>query len=303
MIRGRCGAEPCPAANVQTTSVHRLLIRPGAIGDCILSLPELESARADDKALRVPRAPRSDAENKSRRTQLCADNLEVWVPRPLVRLIQFADRVRAIPDTGLDLIGVADDPRSNACLRELALFDSIYSWYGSNRPEFRDAVRHLPFTFFPALPINVTRPPRITVPAVPIENFAVIHPFSGSAKKNWPLDLYRDLALRLNMPVKWCAGPSADEALSESDSLGDAVRIADLYDLACWLAAARVYIGNDSGITHLAAAVGVPVVAIFLSTDPQVWAPRGDRVSVLENPDVDHVLAAVAATARPPFCD
>jgi heptosyltransferase-3 len=285
MRRGRCGAGPSPAASVQTTNVHRLLIRPGAIGDCILSLPELESARAS--------------------------YTEVWVPRPVVPLIQFADRVRAIADTGLDLISIADDPRSNACLRDLASFDSIYSWYGSNRAEFRGAVSHLPFTFFPALPINVRAEgavqampvPRITVPAVSIENFAVIHPFSGSAKKNWPLDLYRDLARRLNMPVKWCAGPRADEALSERDSFDNAVHIENLYDLAAWLAAARVYVGNDSGITHLAAAVGVPVVAIFLSTDPRVWAPRGNRVSVLENPDVDHVLAAVAATARPPFCD
>jgi heptosyltransferase-3 len=283
--------------------VRRLLIRPGAIGDCILSLPELESARAGDKEHSVPRAPRSDAEDQSRGPALCADYTEVWVPRPLVPLIQFADRVRAIPDTNLDLIGIVQDPRTESCLAELASFDSIYSWYGSNRPEFRDAVGHLPFTFFPALPIHITRPPRIAVPAVPIENFAVIHPFSGSAKKNWPLDLYRDLALRLNMPVKWCAGPRADEAPTGNDSLDDAVRIENLYDLATWLVAARVYIGNDSGITHLAAAVGVPVVAIFLSTDPRVWAPRGDRVSVLENPNVDHVLAAVAAVARPPFRD
>ncbi len=268
--------------------MRRLLIRPGAIGDCILALPELESARADDKAHRAP---------------LCADYVEVWVPRPIVPLIQFADRVRAIADTSLDLVGVVEDPRTESCLRELASFNSIYSWYGSNRPEFREAVRHLPFTFFPALPINFTLPPRITVPAVPIEDFAVIHPFSGSPKKNWPLDLYRDLAAglqtRLNMPVKWCAGPRADEALSENDSLDDAVRIADLYDLAAWLAAARVYIGNDSGITHLAAATGVPVVAIFLSTDPRVWAPRGERVIVLENPTVDQVLTAVATIARP----
>src|SRR5580658_2428543 len=163
--------------------MHRLLIRPGAIGDCILSLPELESARAD--------------------------YTEVWAPRPILPLIesnepQFADRTRAIPDTGLDLVGITDGPRATACLRELATFDSIYSWYGSNHPEFRDAVRHLPFTFFPAQPINRIGTPRIHVPPRPIENFAIIHPSSSSPKKNWPLDFFRAAASRLQIPVKWC---------------------------------------------------------------------------------------------------
>ncbi len=55
----------------------------------------------------------------------------------------------------------------------------------------------------------------------------------------------------------------------------------DLYHLASWLARARIYIGNDSGITHLAAAAGAPVVALFGPTDPSVWAPRGDRVRIV----------------------
>ena len=75
------------------------------------------------------------------------------------------------------------------------------------------------------------------------------------------------------MPVKWCAG-------EEDPPLPGAVRIDDLYELACWLAKARLYIGNDSGITHLAAAVGTPVLALFGPTDPEVWAPRGQNVRV-----------------------
>jgi ADP-heptose:LPS heptosyltransferase len=93
------------------------------------------------------------------------------------------------------------------------------------------------------------------------------------------------------MPVRWCAG--------SEEKLEDAVRIDNLYELACWLATARVYIGNDSGITHLAAAVGTPVVAIFGPTDPAVWAPRGDRARVvsgsLADISVERVLNAVAS--------
>ncbi len=119
----------------------------------------------------------------------------------------------------------------------------------------------------------------------------MIHPFSGSAKKNWPLDRFCEVAARLSIPVQWCAGPE--------EAIEDAVRFDNLYELARWLATARIYIGNDSGITHLAAAVGTPVVAIFGPTDPAVWAPRGERVSVvsgkLEEITIDQVLGLVQA--------
>ena len=80
------------------------------------------------------------------------------------------------------------------------------------------------------------------------ENFAVIHPFSGSARKNWPLENFGQLARRLEiaMPVYWCYGPN-------DPPVDDAVRIENLYELACWLAKASLFVGNDSGITHLAA--------------------------------------------------
>jgi ADP-heptose:LPS heptosyltransferase len=75
------------------------------------------------------------------------------------------------------------------------------------------------------------------------------------------------------MAVHWCAG-------AEDPPLPGAVRIDDLYALACWLARARLYIGNDSGITHLAAAVGTPVLALFGPSNPAIWAPRGANVRV-----------------------
>jgi ADP-heptose:LPS heptosyltransferase len=81
------------------------------------------------------------------------------------------------------------------------------------------------------------------------------------------------------------------------------VRIDDLFELACWLAGARLYIGNDSGITHLAAAVATPVVALFGPSDPAVWAPRGPHVRILatqtpgepmDRLSIEQVVAAVA---------
>jgi hypothetical protein len=244
------------------------VIRPGAIGDFIVSLPALECLRAE--------------------------YLEVWTASPNVPLVRFADRARGIASTSLDLLGVAAPP--TRLLEELCGFDSIVSWYGANRSEFRGLVGalQLPFTFLPAIPpqgtdlhatdfylrqvrsmVNCASDgiPRIRCD-VEREDFAVIHPFSGSPRKNWPLENFRELAraLERTMPVRWCAGP-------DDPPLEGAVRIDDLYDLACWLARARLYIGNDSGITHLAAAVGTPVLALYgPASDPAVWAPRGEHV-------------------------
>ncbi len=233
--------------------MKRLLIRPGAIGDCILSFPSLEAARAD--------------------------YTEVWAPRPVLPLIRFADRTRAIADTGLDRLGVIE----NARVPELEQFDSIYSWYGTNHEGFRQVVKHLPFSFFPALPPGPGIP-HIPVPESGSEDFVVLHPFASSVKKRWPMDHFREVAAKLRVPVKWCAGP--EEVLEE------ALRFDDLYDLACWISRARLYIGNDSGISHLAAAVGTPVVVIFRETDPNIWAPRGAHVRVLQRPSVEQVIEA-----------
>lgn len=76
-----------------------------------------------------------------------------------------------------------------------------------------------------------------------------------------------------------------------------------LVELSRHLAAARLYLGNDSGVSHLAAAVGCPTVAVFGPTEPRVWAPRGARVKVLKGdpwPHVAPVMDAVRLLGFPP---
>src|SRR5579863_5796801 len=174
---------------------RRLIIRPGAIGDFILSLPAME--------------------------HLKSDYLEVWAASQNVPLARFAHRARSIASTGLDLLELTEpDPRLLATLRG---FDEIVSWYGASRPEFRDRVAGLglPFHFFPALPheggtIHATDfylrqvrsltdclsdgVPRIACPVVAREG-AIIHPFSGGRKKCWPLERFQELARRLSSHI------------------------------------------------------------------------------------------------------
>jgi hypothetical protein len=258
--------------------MRRLIIRPGAIGDLIVSLPAIEHLRAA--------------------------YTEVWVADGNVSLVRFADRVRGITSTGLNLLELGQAPTD--LIDRLASFDQIVSWYGTARSEFRDAVASLPFQFHDTLPNRSTvhavdfylrqvGAPLGAVPRIAADRwdggFVAIHPFSGSLTKNWPLERYRALAARLErFPVRWLAGP--DEALDGAE------RFEDLYKVACWLAGARLFIGNDSGITHLAAAVGTPVVALFGPTDPNVWGPRGNRVRILRGSPladlaVDEILGAV----------
>jgi ADP-heptose:LPS heptosyltransferase len=79
------------------------------------------------------------------------------------------------------------------------------------------------------------------------------------------------------MPVKWIV----ERGSPEVEGVEVQPPIDDLYELGCWLARSRIYIGNDSGVTHLAAAAGTRVVALFGPTDPAVWAPRGPLIRVL----------------------
>lgn len=239
---------------------------------------------------------------------LKTDYTEVWTPSVVKPLIRFADRVQSIASTGLDLLGVPGIDPPAQLIDRLRGFDSIVSWYGANRSDLREEVARLalPFQFFPALPppgcsMHVIdfflqhaggtpgQKPHIEVEPRP-HGAIVIHPFSGSARKNLPLATFRAVAAELPGQVEWCAGPH--------EPLPGAVRIANLYELACWLAGARLFIGNDCGIAHLAAAAGTPVVAVFGPTDPAMWAPRGERVRIvagdLEKIDTKEILDAVA---------
>ena len=203
---------------------------------------------------------------------------EVWIPRALTPLVLFADRVRAIADTGLDLVGLPGMPVP-ATLQQ---FDRVHSWYGTNRDDFRAAVSHLPFSFHPALP---TTPPALA-PRIPLtgprHGRTILHPFSGSAKKNWPLANFEALAKSLGN-VAWTCGPE--------ESLAGAVRFDDLAELGRWISGASLFIGNDSGITHLAAAVGTPTLALFGPSDPAIWCPAGDHVRWMPFDTPDNVAA------------
>lgn len=126
------------------------------------------------------------------------------------------------------------------------------------------------------------------------KRYVVLHAGSGSPRKNWPVEHWATVAGQLlkrpDLGVILPCGP-ADEATVQQlvaalTREGHKERLVlasglDLEVLAGLLVGADLFLGNDSGVTHLAAAVGAPVVSVFGATDPDVWRPRGPRVRVL----------------------
>ncbi len=238
------------------------MLRPGGLGDVLLCLPAIEHLQP----------------------------AEVWTR---AELLGFFGPARSLFATGIDTLGFGGQP-------ELADFDEVHSWYGTQREDFRSALEALhPRVFwYDALPPDGDQHAAdffagqvgAPVPARPVLRVARranrvvwIHPFSGSAKKNWPLEHYETLAryLRaLGHSVEFVAAPH------QATAIPGAKVIPDLRELAEWLAGGALYIGNDSGITHLAAAAGARTLALFGPTNANVWAPRGAATTVLAVEDL-----------------
>lgn len=135
-----------------------------------------------------------------------------------------------------------------------------------------------------AAPFSGVLPNLQTVAAQPLfAGAAVIHPGSGSVRKNWPFGSFLDLGRALRRAghrVLWVVGPAEVEVL-EPPAEFELMRCPPLDILAATLAQAKLFVGNDAGVSHLAAAVGTPTVALFGPTDPAVWRPDGARVKTI----------------------
>ena len=112
--------------------------------------------------------------------------------------------------------------------------------------------------------------------------FIAIHPGSGSLKKNWPFEKFLFVADHFRgkgRSIIWIKGPAENYSeIPETDFL-----FADksLAELAYLLNKCDLFIGNDSGVAHLAAAMGRKTIALFGPSDPSVWAPRGKNVKII----------------------
>ncbi len=143
------------------------------------------------------------------------------------------------------------------------------------------------------------------------EKIVVVHPGSGSEDKCWPFRNFIKIITQLSIKgVKGVVVTGMAEGRIESDLEGAALprswtwlRNPPLLRLAGLLSCAHIYLGNDSGVTHLAAACGTQVVALFRKDLLAKWKPYGN-VSVFSGESIsdikfDAVLEAVCVGVRP----
>lgn len=217
-------------------------------------------------------------------------------PRVSARLADYVRSHRA----GVVLAGNPSDPAA-AGMRRLGLEPVLIA---PSRPPQGRAV-HLTDHMFvvtgikPATGQVLLRPTqeslakaRSLLKAKGLENrpWLALHPGSGARKKNWPVEnwlaLAREIENEMGLTCLFILGPAETEltgVISQGKAGFKPRLIGDmtLSVLAALLSLGQGYAGHDSGVTHLAACLGRPTVAVFGPTDPALWAPRGPRVSVL----------------------
>jgi heptosyltransferase III len=131
-----------------------------------------------------------------------------------------------------------------------------------------------------------------------------VHPGSGSPGKNWPMDRWREVCKWLQAKYKADLLIVSGDAESQAPlpDLGSQARGLPLEELAGLLAGCHAFLGHDSGVSHLAAACGAPCLLLFGPTDPSVWAPPAPHVVVVrKGPDLGAISVADVQNALETF--
>jgi ADP-heptose:LPS heptosyltransferase len=290
--------------------VHRILVvRGGAIGDFILTLPVLRALRESLGACVHVLANRNVA--------------PLWASAPF-----------ALDEAALAPLFVRDAAVSPRILEWLRQYDCAITYLHDPEGVFvahlaRAGINRLIAAEIPSgagphaaaqlaapllelgMPIH-HRPPRVDLTPAEIAfarqrfgftdatRFVALHPGSGSRRKNWPLENWIALARQLverERTIVFVGGEAETQQIAAlRAAFGSAAHFAIDWPLRTLgaLLAGSTFAGHDSGISHLAAASGARSVVLFGPTDPAVWAPPGQNVRVLnaENGDLTNVTVS-----------
>jgi len=271
-------------------------IFPGALGDFICFLPALQSLARN---ARVDLFARSEFAALAP-TGVAAHSLE----RPEIRML-FVD----------------DQSSLEEVRRFFSHYTAVYSWLGSGQEHFLRRLhqaapgraRIFPFgpgssrhraDYYLGCLEEIARGaalPRIEPASESVawcEEFFARHDIarrpvlvvasgSGAREKNWPevfflevAEWWRDECGGATVAI---VGPVEEERGGIARLLGACIpaRGLNLSQVAALIGRSRVYLGNDSGISHLAAATGARAVVLFGPSDPAEWTPRGEKVQVI----------------------
>jgi heptosyltransferase-3 len=292
-----------------------LVIRGGAIGDFVLTLPAI----------------------KLLRDQFPTAHLEILGYKHIAALAEkrfYADAVRSIESASLAKFFAKNSELPAELLDYFARFDLILSYlhdpdriFETNAkklgsatfiagPSKLDNSEHAAFQLarpLAALGLFLRDPSAYLFPTDADRNAIsslhgnmAFHPGSGSKTKNWPIENWIELGYALlarDHSLIIIAG-EADTARTPQLKRawdGKPVRFAEnlpLPHLAALLEGS-VFVGHDSGVSHIAAAVGARCLLLFGPTDPAIWAPANANVTVLRAPEGKMELLGVETADRP----
>ena len=286
-----------------TKPARFLILRGGAIGDFILTLPALQALREwwPDAYIELVGYPH--IANLALAAGL-VDHVESLDRADAARLFTWRptfSEEQAAHLRSFDLvISYLHDPDGvvKANLKAAGVKQVIY---GSPLVEEGHAIDHL-MKPLETLAIYCEKPlPRLTLQAERGKewlaahglsgNVVAIHPGSGSPKKNWPTENFLKLAeqLRESGQMYLIIFGEADAAVADliRKNMPGVIELSGctLVELATVLSACRAYVGNDSGVTHIAAALGLRTIVMFGPSDSDRWGPRGSHVSVIKAPE------------------
>lgn len=291
-----------------------LVIRGGAIGDFILTLPALAALRQ----------------------QFPAAHLEVLGYPHIVQLAEaggLVNRVQAIEARGLASFFARGGELPEDLRDYFSEFNIIISYLYDPDGIFQENVQRCSpgqFIVGPHRPDESARTHATRVFLQPLERLAIfdadevprlalvprpstcdpvlaLHPGSGSERKNWPEQKWAELIAQVlamtSVNLLLVGGEAEGERLQKLVAALPPTRVTvarnlPLAELARRLQGCVGFVGHDSGITHLAAALGLPCVVLWAHTVEEIWRPQGERVQILRETAGLHNLGVARVMAE-----
>lgn len=270
-----------------------LILRGGALGDFLVTIPALQLLRSHWPAARI------EVAGNARAAELAV-------------LIGLIDGVHSQHEARWSALFGAE-PLGREFSMWLDSFDLVISYWPDVDGALREKFSHRKKSFLASSARATTRPAakhfcdalaaiglstvdfrvRISLPEPTIatatnrlggfKDFIAIHPGSGSAVKNWPIDRWTTVCSKLRKPLLVVTGEAERTPISwPEDIFVQHAHQWPLPLLAGALTRATLYLGHDSGVSHLAASVGGKCLLLFGPTDPEIWAPPGENVTVVK---------------------